>query len=113
MNSNRVWVSFDKKVRWLYELDQQHLSNILWFMEILGDASFYRTSHEVVTEELKRRFGKRSEYRPHPIPGEIQGLVNQGLVTVNGNIYGNSSTTFEDGKIVGSLDHIKNWQKLI
>jgi hypothetical protein len=82
-------------------------------MEILGDANFYRTSHEVVSEEVKTRFGKRLDYRPFPVPGEIDNLVKQGLVTVNGDIYGNGSTTFDDGKVIGSLNHIHNWQKLI
>ena len=45
--------------------------------------------------------------------GEIEELIDRGLITVNGDIYGNSGTTLHNDKIIGTLTHITNWQKLV
>ena len=113
LTSNKVWVTALGEKKWLHEIDHQHFSNILWFMEVLGEPQFYRGTYNEMSDELKQRFKERLPWRPLPIPGEIKELVSRGLVTVNGDIYGNTGTTLHNGRIIGSLTHIENWQKMI
>jgi hypothetical protein len=70
-----------------------------------------RNGPEEMKEELATRFRTRLPWKPLPIPGEIHRLASIGLITVNGDIYGNSSTVFHDNKIIGSVTHIEEWEK--
>ena len=113
LTANQVWVSATGQRKWLYEIDHQHYSNILWFMEVLGDQNVYKETYEIIQEELRVRFGDRLPWKPLPLEGEIEELIDRGLITVNGDIYGNSGTTLHNDKIIGTLTHITNWQKLV
>jgi len=104
---NSVWQTATGQRKWIYEIDHQHFSNILWYIEILGDKGFYSQTYEFMSEEFRIRFDKRLPWKPLPIPGEIRDLVDRGLVTANGDIYGNDNT------VIGTLTHILDWEEMI
>ena len=76
------WTTFQGRPASLFSVDQQHLSNIYWYMLIVLEVP----SSELfqVQEQLDDRFnGQLLPYRPHPsFTYEIQILREQGLLVV-------------------------------
>lgn len=91
------------------DLDQQHLSNILWFKEVVNKRTRYNCStHFELGLELEKRFnGSRLPWRPLPVLDEIDYLKKSGLVDNSGNIIGTFETGLFNGKIIGSINHLK------
>ncbi len=92
------------------ELDHQHLSNILWFLEVFNGWNRYNSDvFFLLGLELAGRFpgktgnGERLEWRPLPIPHEISWIKSTCRVSDNGDIYWK-------GEVIGSLSHIENWK---
>lgn len=71
-----VWTTANGKKIPLSELTHQHISNILWFFEIL-----HGVTHPIIDKELHDRFnGERLLWRPLPISGEIAWLRRNGYI---------------------------------
>lgn len=95
----RVWTTYNGNKIPFGELSHQHLSNILWYFEILFN---YR--HNVLWEELNNRFGgERLLWRPLPISGEISWLRRNGHIHGNGIIMRVGSNKLA---LIGELGHI-------
>lgn len=117
-----VWCNAFGEVTPISKIGHQHLSNILWYNEVLFGMNRYNdSSHFQLVLELAKRFpsskepgnGWRLEWKPLPIPGELKELQIQGLITASGRILGNKNTPLFEGKIIGCLNHIPNWEELI
>ena len=110
-----VWCNAFGEVTPISKIGHQHLSNILWYNEVLFGISRYNdTGHFQLGLELSKRFlDHRLEWKPLPIPGELKELQRQGLITTSGRILGNKNTPLFEGKIIGCLNHIPNWEELI
>lgn len=79
------WGSFNGKSRNISDLDQQHMSNILWYHELLFGVTEGRRV-DVIIEELGIRFGgKRLPYQPvDTFKMEIDMLRRKGYIKDNG-----------------------------
>lgn len=101
MSSNNLsWTNTYGKKRKISKLSHQHLSNILWYHEILVPGSSHLFKH--IEHQLILRFdGQRLEWKPLPIPDEIETLYRMGLIDDQKNI-------LYKGRKVGSIKHIKN-----
>lgn len=106
-----IWTSAEGKKTSFFELDHQHLSNILWFNEVFNHYSRYNNDPQFLLGlELERRFdGKRLPWKPLPILDEVNDLINMKLITPDGDIIGNRGCGLMEGKIIGSIRHIKQW----
>lgn len=82
------WTTADGRRIKYKDLEDQHLSNIWWFLKI-----FHKASNPWVNEEIEKRFDKVPQYIPLPISGEVAWLQSQGYI-INGKIV-------FDGEIVG------------
>ena len=94
----RVWTTYNGNKIPFGELSHQHLSNILWFYEIIHN---YR--YTIMEQELNNRFGgERLLWRPLPIGGEISWLRR------NGHILGNAIIKHGGNQVVliGEIGHI-------
>ena len=100
-----------KKIKFS-ELEHQHLSNILWFNEVFNHYTRYNNDPQFLLGlELENRFqGKRLEWKPLPILDEIKELYQMGLITPSGDIIGNSGCNLMEGKKIGSITHLEQWQ---
>lgn len=120
-----IWTTGLGEKKKFTEIDQQHLSNILWFNEFFCNRNRYNDT--VIFElglELHRRFDKgnldsklepvspRLPWKPLPIPNEIRDLKLAGAIDSDGNIIGNRWNLLFEGKIIGSINHIENWKSI-
>jgi hypothetical protein len=110
------WTTYGGVTKQIKEIDNQHLSNILWFNEVFHG----RNRHNCAVQlqfgvELAGRMKNESrlDWKPLPIPDEIKSLVDMGLVRENGDIMGNAPTTINAGKKIGTITHIENWQSFL
>jgi hypothetical protein len=111
-----TWTTFDGVSKKINEIDNQHLSNILWFNEVFHNRNRYNCSVQFqLGVELAARMKNESrlDWKPLPIPDEIKSLVEMGLVRENGDIMGNAATTINAGKKIGAITHIENWQSFL
>ncbi len=106
-----VWTTALGKKKKISEIDQQHLSNILWFCEIFWNWNRYNSDTMfMIGLELAKRFpgetknGERLEWRPLPIPNEI-AWIKKTCTIKDGDIYRKSER-------IGTLSHIENWETL-
>lgn len=99
--SNSVWTTALGEQKLFSEIDHQHLSNILWFNEVLNGWNKYNSeSYFSLDLELHKRFrGVKLEWKPLPIPHEIEFLKNLGLIDSNNDI-------IFQGKKIGTIKHI-------
>jgi len=109
-----VWTNFFGEKSPVGKLSDQHLSNILWFNEFFyGDNRYNSVNHFQLGLELADRNIKRLPWKPLPIPGEVEILINMGVVHLNGSIYGNKNCSIYEGKEIGSITHIKGWKDFL
>ena len=75
-----VWTTFNGTKIKPTEMDQQHLSNVYWYMVVI--MKFKETEFTWVMLELARRFnGQMLPYRPHVnSTEEIETLIDNGLL---------------------------------
>ena len=87
-------IPFDK-------IEHQHLSNILWYKEVLcGSDSHNDDIHFVLSLEIDIRFyGKRLPWKPLPVSGEIAAIRLVAVIIGNDIMY--------NGVVIGSISHIK------
>jgi len=99
----KIWTNALGKKTKFSELNHQHLSNIIWFNKVFaGNHESY--ADILLTQELRERFDDRLlEWKPLPIPSEIEWIHRTTIVDQYGNI-------FWQGTKIGSLSHIENWQ---
>jgi hypothetical protein len=97
----RYWTTALGKRRKFDKIGHQHLSNILWFKEVFNKATYSNDgTYRELLKELDYRFGgKRKPWKPLPIPTEIDGLIQLGLIV-------NEDIVFK-GRKIGSIKHIK------
>jgi len=89
------------------DLDHQHLSNIIWFYELLHNYEF-----KEMRDLLNQRFdGVLLDFKPLPIPNELRALHLKGMLTNNGLII--KRIGFNKYAVVGSVTHIEGWYEMI
>lgn len=103
------WYTFDDRFVSFVDVSHQHLSNALWFNEVFNAKNRYNSDFmfELGMVLHKRFEGIRLPWAPLPIPKEIQGLRDLGLIQENGDIIGNCNTTLFEGRVIGNINHIK------
>lgn len=103
----KYWTTAAGEKIHIHDLDHQHLSNILWFLEIFWDLnSCNSSSHRTLKLELDSRFGgNRLDWKPLPIPGEVRKIKELCLVDNSGRIW-------KHGKCIGTVSHIESWRNL-
>ncbi len=95
------WGSFDGRSKEIEDLDDQHISNILWYYHLLiPDCHIKDRVYKVICEEIVSRFGelKPLPYRPMvnfsreiealKAKGYIKGIGLNENIIVNGEIIG-------------------------
>jgi hypothetical protein len=109
------WRSFDGTVKEFKDIDIQHLCNILWFNEVFRGWNRYNSAAQFALglELATRNNDIRLMWKPLPIPSEIEDLVKMGLVKNDGSIIGNQNCAIYEGKKIGSITHIENWQSFL
>lgn len=96
--SEKVWRTYSGVKIKFSDLDHQHLSNILWYMEVFYKEFFSKAKLEL-EEELNTRFdGQRLIWRPLPIPGEVISLIEMGYLIRDGLI------RYPNGNKIGMMD---------
>lgn len=100
------WYTFDNRFVSFDEVTHQHISNAIWFNEVFNNRTKYSDKFMAQVDwVLTRRFnGFRLEWRPLPIPNEIETLRKMGLINSDGDII------FKGCKI-GTINHIENETK--
>ena len=100
------WYTFDGRFVSFDEVTHQHISNAIWFNEVFNNRTKSNDKFmRQVDWALTRRFnGLRLEWKPLPIPQEIETLRARGLINSNGDII------FKGNKI-GTINHIQNETK--
>jgi hypothetical protein len=103
------WTTYSGEVKKFSEIDHQHLSNILWFREILTGANFCNCEvQRALNSELRKRFaGKRLPWKPLPIENEIDWIREAAYINQRGEIIGTMKTPSHYGKVIGSIAHIE------
>ena len=104
-----LWKTALGETKKFSEIDHQHLSNILWFREILTGANFCNCEvQRTLNSELRKRFnGKRLPWKPLPIPNEIGWIREAAYINQKGEIIGTMKTPSHYGKVIGSIAHIE------
>jgi hypothetical protein len=101
---NRIWTNAYGARRNFKQIGHQHLSNILWYNEVLVNRT--RTNDHTMKQlddELFSRYnGIRKNWKPLPIPNEIDYLFKLGLIEGSDIIW--------KGKKIGTIAHIKNYE---
>jgi len=100
------WTTFQGRPATLFSVDQQHLSNIYWYMLIvLGMPS---SELFQVQEQLDDRFnGQLLPYRPHPsFTYEIQFLREKGFLRVkeDSSLHQDAYDIMYRGAVVGEIN---------
>ena len=97
------WGSFDGRSKEIEDLDDQHISNILWYYVLLvPDCDIKDRTLLVIYEEIIRRFGgfKPLPYRPMVnFKMEIDGLKEKGYIKG----IGLNEDIIVDGEVVGQV----------
>ena len=102
------WTTYSGDVKKFSEIDHQHLSNILWFREILTGANLCNCEvQRALNSELKRFDGKRLPWKPLPIENEIGWIREAAYINQRGEIIGTMKTPSHYGKVIGSIAHIE------
>jgi len=104
-----VWQNALGEIKRFSKIDHQHLSNILWFREIVNQVDFARSEiSRSLQRELEKRFnGVRLPWKPLPIPNEIRWIREKTHIRPNGDILGNIDTPDFCGDVIGSISHIE------
>ena len=113
-----TWTSAapEAKPQILSKIDDQHLSNILWFNETFNGWTRYNSKvHFLMGLELAKREIERLPWKPLPVLSEIQELKRMGMIHVSGNIIKSRdlySGNRHDHEIIGSISHIDGWEDI-
>jgi hypothetical protein len=98
MNTQAVWRTFYNHDIFISELSHQHLSNILWYYELInvGPVS------PLIQTEIDNRFGGiRLPYYPlHSFRYEVNFLYNRGYISDR-----HDSDIIVNGKWIGRLEY--------
>lgn len=103
------WRNALGETRRFSEISHQHLSNILWFREIINQRNLCNCQvQRRLHEELKMRYdGNRLPWKPLPIPMEIEWIRESAYINQKGEIIGTMKTPSYYGKVIGSIVHIE------
>lgn len=97
------WGSFDGRSKEIEDLDDQHLSNILWYYHLLiPECSIKDRTYKIISEEIIRRFGelKPLPYRPMVnFTREINELKRKGYIKG----IGLNEDIIVDGEVIGQV----------
>jgi hypothetical protein len=94
--SEKFWTTFDGRRIKYSELSDQHISNIIWYNQIIHKVK--SPLLELVLAE--RNIFKPLEYKPLPISGEVKWLKDNGFIIGQNIVY--------YGEIIGSISHIND-----
>ena len=98
-HQNLFWHTATGRRRRITKIGHQHLSNILWFREIVNEIKSDLVHRALKDQLLIRYGGKRLPWKPLPIPEEIEYLRSKGYIIGTDIVY--------KGQLVGSIRHIK------
>jgi hypothetical protein len=103
------WKTALGEIKKFSELDHQHLSNILWFREIMNHKNLSNCMvQRELQRELEKRFnGVRLPWKPLPVSNEIHWIKQETHIRPNGDILGNVNTPDFCGDVIGSISHIE------
>ena len=94
------WCTYDGRKIPISKLDDQHLCNCYWFSKVMWGDPHYK-----VVEEVEKRFGKKPlQWKPLPVPNEINWLREKGLI--------DGEDIILDGKKIGTISHINPMQQI-
>ena len=100
------WYAFDNRFVSFDKVSHQHISNAIWFNEVFNNRT--KSNDKFMAQVdwvLTKRFsGWRLEWKPLPIPKEIETLRKMGLIDSNGDI-------IFKGSRIGTINHIENETK--
>lgn len=103
-----TWTTYHGETKRFSQIDHQHLSNILWFREILTGANLCNCEvQRALNSELKKFGGNRLPWKPLPIPQEIEWIRGAAYINQKGEIIGTMKTPSHYGKVIGSVAHIE------
>ena len=89
-----TWETYDGRSIPISQLDDQHLSNCFWFSTVM-----WETPHYKIIEEVEKRFGgKPLEWKPLPVPNEINWLRSLGMIQGADIVY--------KGTKIGTIKHL-------
>ncbi len=104
--STRIWKTINGIDISFSEIPHDHLSNILWFADIVALGLYSDTILEELNNELIKYGGVRLPYIPlHTFSREIKYLKNSSKINTFGDIMHN-------GQRIGSIAHIENWRDI-
>ncbi len=93
------WKTFDGRQADTDTADHQHISNCMWFSVIFRLEDSMQKEYKQTL--IKRFKNKILPYRPHPLfNGEIQGLINAGMVYQNDL---GDNLIIVNGRIIGEV----------
>jgi len=88
---NTEWTTFNGRKVTLWDIDQQHLSNVYYFNTLIGQQSKNDDFIKILQKVLDEKFnGQLLPYRPHRnFYQEIKILEQMGYLNTNGEIHVN------------------------
>jgi hypothetical protein len=103
----KYWTTAFGERKYLCDIDHQHLSNILWFLNIFWKLnSENSSSYRELKNELDSRFnGVKLPWKPLPIPGEVPKIREFCFIDKLGDIWLNANC-------IGTVSHIRGWRNM-
>ena len=100
-----IWRTANGVEKPFSQIDQQHLSNILWYHEVIYNITrFNDRTMKLIHDELVNRFnGEQLLWRPLPISGEVAWLRRNGYIIGNGIV---QRIGFNKVVLIGEIGHI-------
>jgi hypothetical protein len=90
-----TWETYDGRSIPISQLDDQHLSNCFWFSTVM-----WEEPHHLIIQEVEKRFGgKPLEWKPLPVPNEINWLRSLGMIHGTDIVY--------KGSKIGNISHLE------
>jgi hypothetical protein len=91
------------------QIDQQHLSNILWYHEVIHNMTrFNNRIMKLIHNELVNRFnGEQLLWKPLPISGEVAWLRRNGYLRGDTIVKTYHTDTGFQIRVIGTIEHIK------
>lgn len=104
-----IWMTANGDEKPFSQIDQQHLSNILWYFEIIFNRTrFNDRTMSLIHDELVNRFnGEQLLWKPLPISGEVAWLRKNGYLRGNTIIKMYHTDTGFQTRVIGTIEHIK------
>jgi hypothetical protein len=103
-----VWTTANGVQKPFSQIDQQHLSNILWYHEVIHNVTrFNNYIMSMIHNELVNRFnGERLLWKPLPISGEVAWLRRNGFLRGTDIVKMYHTDTGFQTRVIGTIDHI-------